>query len=217
MRLFLASRDFGNFIDGLKELVSDGKKTLFIFNARDGKNKLYRWWRLKNKKQALKRAGFQAIELDLREYFGKEKKLRDFIDTYQPNLIYAFGGNVFVLRRAFAQSGFDKILIEDLRQDKYVYAGGSAGSIITHPLLKYYVNPDDLPDVVPRDYQREVIWQGLDLTNNYTIPHTDALWFANDVKIIVDLMKEDKIKPIELKDSDVLVVDGKKKEVLRCS
>jgi dipeptidase E len=216
MRLFLASSDLGNHAADFTKLVGANKKVLLIANAQDGSNWFHRtWWLLYGKRNVFRKNGFDATELDLRKYFGKSHELAMFIKNYNPGAIFALGGNAFVLRRAFAKSGFDKILRNDLKKDKYVYGGSSAGSMITSPQLKHYVNPDDMPDVVPKGYDSHVIWNGLGLVDDFIIPHVDAQWFKKSAKIMRAAFKGDGIKPVELKNSDVIIVDGNKKEVLR--
>ena len=44
-------------------------------------------------------------------------------------------GNVFTLRMAFAKSGLDRVVVEGLAADQFVYAGFSAGPCVLAPSL----------------------------------------------------------------------------------
>jgi dipeptidase E len=214
MRLFLASHNFGKHADKLHEIIGDNKKMLAIFNARDyydlqARNKLFI-----EKKQEYENTGFEVTELDLRDYFGKEAYLKKYIDNFNPGVIYAFGGNYFVLRRAFAQSGFDKILLNDLKNDKYVYAGGSAGAMITTPSLEYY-GVEEKANIVPLLYDKDPIIKGLGLIDEYIIPHTNITKHAEKTKRYSENIKSASKECILLTDDDVLIVDGSKKEILK--
>ena len=114
MRLYLASHNLGPFTDELLKLVGKGRKALFIENARDYYPEEKRANDLKEKLEMISSLGFEVEELNLRNYFGKPDELKEFLQAYKPDLIYASGGNVFLLATAYHLSGFDKILREDL-------------------------------------------------------------------------------------------------------
>lgn len=108
MRLYLSSFKFGNHIDKLRGLVGPGKEAVVILNARDYKEPDNRNQYLKWEIETLDSIGFNAEELDLRNYFGKEKDLENLLNKKQ--LVWIDGGNTFLLRRAMKQSGFDNII-----------------------------------------------------------------------------------------------------------
>jgi dipeptidase E len=212
MRLFLASRNFGEHLERLHEMVGVNKMALLIFNATDDKNALVRVWKKWRKKQMFKNAGFDVLELDLRVFFGRRYDLEMYIKSVNPGLIYAFGGNVFILRRAFRYSSFDEILRSDLVADRYVYGGGSAGSVIMCPELKYFVNKEDMPEVVPKkQYRAETIWEGMGLIEEYLLPHADAKWFDDSAGEMRLAFNQAKIKPVAMNEADVFVVDGNRR------
>ncbi|MBR2544093.1 Type 1 glutamine amidotransferase-like domain-containing protein [Candidatus Saccharibacteria bacterium] len=121
MRLYLASHNLGPYTDELLKLVGEGRKALFVENARDYYPDEKRASDLREKLAMISRLGFEVEELDLRDYFEKPNELRKFIESYKPDLIYASGGNVFLLATAYSLSGFDEILREDLAKDKYIW------------------------------------------------------------------------------------------------
>ena len=72
-------------------------------------------------------------ESRVREYFGKEEKLRQELEKEQA--FFVIGGNTFTLRMAMKYSGFDNYLKEISNNDKYLYAGYSAGICVLAPKL----------------------------------------------------------------------------------
>lgn len=125
------------------------------------------------------------------------------------------GGNTFLLRRALAQSGFDKIIQNDIGKDKYVLAGHSAGSIIVGPSLHGFERMDNKKLILP-GYDRKVPWSGLGLIKTRIIPHADTIKYGGVVaKTRRDYFDKKGWKYEVLNDSDVLVVDGNVSEVLR--
>ena len=52
--------------------------------------------------------GLHATDLDLRHFFGKPAGLEDALA--KTRLVWAVGGNAFLLMRAMRQSGLDEIL-----------------------------------------------------------------------------------------------------------
>jgi dipeptidase E len=213
MRLFLASQDFGNHVDRLKELVGNNKKVLLIQNPKDYYDQAGRDASTAKWMSAFHQNGFEPTELDLRKYF-KNSKLRLFVDEYAPGLVYVSGGNTFILRRAMRQSGFDKILQNDLNSDQYVYGGCSAGSIVVGPSLEGYETGDD-PGCAPPGYEPEIIWDCLDIIDERIIPHVDTDWYSEPAQKHKEYFDEKNWSYIMLNDSDVLVIDGDKKEILR--
>lgn len=114
-----------------------------------------------------------------------------------------------------AQSGFDKIIQRDIQQGKYVFAGHSAGSIVAGPDLHGYGRMDE-EKLTFYPYQKEVIWDGLGLTNVRIIPHADSPRYEKE---IIEMRKElfDKLdyEYVVLNDTDVLIIDGDKRELLK--
>ncbi|MDR2336665.1 MAG: peptidase E [Candidatus Nomurabacteria bacterium] len=215
MRLFLASRNFGNHLEQLHDMVGVNKMALLIFNATDEKNSLIRMWKKWRKKYQFQNAGFDVLELDLRVFFGRRHDLEMYIKSVSPGLIYAFGGNVFILRRAFRYSSFDEILRSNLASDNYVYGGSSAGSVIMSKELKYFVNKEDMPEVVPKHkYHADIIWEGMGLIDEYLLPHADSKQFDDSAGEIRLAFNQANIKPISMTDDDVFVIDGERKGLL---
>ncbi|MCL2869501.1 peptidase E [Candidatus Saccharibacteria bacterium] len=215
MRLFLASQDFGDYVDRLKKLVGANRKVLIIQNSKDDWKPEARRTSLVNKMELLEKEGFKPTELDLRNYFNNNN-LPAFIDKFKPGLILVTGGSPFMVSQAMRLSGLTKKLWQDLKQDKYVYAGFSAGAMAAaldlHPFDRL-----DRAVIVKDTYGVESDYKGLGLVNEYILPHADHADHTEIIKereAAITAMGGGAI-PIVLHDSDVFVVDGDKKEVLR--
>src|SRR6266404_3570899 len=119
MRLFLSSQDLGNHAETAAKMAGANKKALFIKNAQDYLPAEQRNFSTPEKKKMFEAAGFEFEEIDLRDYFGKPDKLLNKLSN--SGSFWSSGGNSFVLRRAFAASGLDKILVDLLKKDKILY------------------------------------------------------------------------------------------------
>lgn len=168
MRLFLSSYGLGNKPEELLPLISDNKRAAIIVNALDAKTPEARAERLQREIDALSALGFQPEELDLRQYFGKSAELKEIIKGF--GLVWVRGGNVFVLRKAFKQSGFDKIIAELLEKDQIAYGGYSAGVCVLAPSL-HGIELVDPKDETAEGYDTEVVWDGLGILGYAVAPH----------------------------------------------
>ncbi len=212
MRLYLASHNLGPYTDELLRLVGKGRKALFIENARDYYPDEKRASDLKEKVGMLSGLGFEAEELNLRDYFGKPDKLREFINSYKPDLIYACGGNVFLLATAYRLSGFDEILREDLARDKYVYGGSSAGIVVICKTIRLYGH--DLPERVPEIYGVDAVLDGVGLVDYQLIPHADAPEHLETTKEYTGRIESAGLKALPLNQEAVIVINGDNQQIL---
>lgn len=112
--------------------------------------------------------GLEAFDLDLRKYFGRSRELE--VEVAKVQLIWANGGNAFMLRRAMAQSGLDRILRERVTAGTLIYGGWSAGSVVAGPTLQGIEMMDD-PHVLVDGYVPEPVWEGLGLVDFSIVPH----------------------------------------------
>lgn len=206
MRLYLSSFRNGNKPEELLKLLNGGRRTALIFNAQDWKSGEDRATDLATESERLKSIGLQPEEVDLRDYFGKPDELKQRLSEY--DLIWVRGGNVFVLRRAFRQSGAEVVISELLKNDAVVYAGYSAGVDIMQPHLHGIELVDD-PNVVPEGYDKEVIWECLGLIPFCVAPHykSDHPESA-DIDRTVDYYINNHIPFVALHDGEALVVNG---------
>jgi dipeptidase E len=167
VRLYLSSYGLGENPAALSVLAGGAAKTAVIFNARDA----YRGERLKNREQefgALRALGFSCEELDLRSYFGDSDALRTRLADY--DLVFAVGGNTFVLARAMTEAGFDAAIREQLDGNRIVYGGYSAGACVVGPDLDGCHLIDE-PDAVAEGYSPDVLPQALGWVPWRIVPH----------------------------------------------
>ncbi|MES2876531.1 MAG: Type 1 glutamine amidotransferase-like domain-containing protein [Patescibacteria group bacterium] len=211
MKLYLSSQGFGNHLERLKDMVGADRRVLFIDNAKDELPASERAEHVEEKRKEFTAAGFDFYELDLRDYFRSPDKLKPLVDAAP--FVWVSGGNTFVLRRAFAYSGFDSLLMNALKNTNMVYGGSSAGSIIMTKTLQGTENGDD-PYMVPDGYTEEILWDGLGLIYPQLVPHYQSEWFGKESEAMVDYFKTKGMKYETLKDGEVYLVDGKYEEKL---
>ena len=211
MKLYLSSQGFGNHLKRLEDMVGSDKRVLFIDNAKDELPEEQRAAHVEEKRQEFAAAGFDFYELDLRKYFRSPDMLRPLIEAAP--FIWVSGGNTFVLRRAFAYSGLDSILINALKHTNMVYGGSSAGSIVMTKTLHGTENGDD-PYFVPDGYEEEIIWEGLGLVYPQLVPHYQSDWFGREAQAMADYYESNGMRYETLKDGEVYVVDGEYEEKL---
>ena len=167
MNLYLSSLYFGATPGRLTQLLGSNKRAAICLNANDGLG-LGRDKYLSKTLSMLAGLGVAGEELDLRAYFGKPQQLFSRLQQY--GLLWATGGNTFVLRRAFHASGLDQFLPILLRNPEFTYGGFSAGACVVTPSLHGLDLADD-PHEIPVGYPEPPIWNGVNLVNFGIVPH----------------------------------------------
>jgi len=169
MKLYLSSYRLGDNPQQLADLVGNNKRVAVIANSIDFGNDLEkRKAGVQREIDDLKQLGLEPEELDLRNYFGKSEELAKTLSEF--GVLWVRGGNTFILRRAFKESGFDEWLIRHKGDRELVYAGYSAGVCILSPTLKGLETVDD-PNIISEGYKKETIWDGLGLITFAFAPH----------------------------------------------
>jgi len=108
VRLYLSSFRVGDHPEQLAALVGAGsRRTVVIANAMDDAPQEARRSGVGRELVALTGLGFDAAELDLRDYFGDEQGLRR--DLAGIGLAWLRGGNVFMLRYALHRTDHDRV------------------------------------------------------------------------------------------------------------
>jgi dipeptidase E len=150
--------------------------------------------------------GFDPTLLDLRFYFGRPLALRELLLRHK--VIWALGGNAFLLRRAMRESGFESV-IGSMLDEGLVYSGWSAGACVAGDSLRAIGLMDD-PDVSAPGYPSgEPIWEGLGFVPFTIIPH-----FRSDhaeaaaAEHAAEWALSNKIEYRTISDGDVLLVDS---------
>jgi len=204
MRLYLSSFRLGDETDELVRLFGYGKRVAVVANATDLVTKEERAFKVQTEHELLRSLGFKTEEIDLRNYFSREEELRTALNDF--DCIWVRGGNVFLLRRAFRQSGLDTILRELLEKDQIAYGGYSAGICILSPTLKG-LELVDKPYDITTHYDEKVIWDGLNILPYSIAPHykSDHPESA-DIDKCVAYFKKHKIPFKPLTDGQAIVI-----------
>lgn len=213
MRLYLSSSGLGNQPQALRSLVADGRRAAVIANALDGTDPSARAEGVASEVESLRRLGFDAHEVDLRQYFSSRHHLAQTLAPF--HLLWIRGGNAFVLRRACQQSGFDTLLTQRLSEDTVAYGGTSAGICLLAPSLHGIELVDD-PTEVPEGYKADIIWEGLGVLPYQVVPHyrSDPPEFAAAIDQVVHYYLEHHLLFKALRDGEVLLVQGNQEQVV---
>jgi dipeptidase E len=169
VRLYLSSFRMGDHPEHLVALAGqDSRHAVVIANAIDDATADVRRAGAERELAALAALGVDAVELDLRDYFADQQRLRR--DLSQAGMAWLRGGNVFMLRYALCRSGADTLFRELLAADALVYAGYSAGPCVLSPSLRGLELVDDA-DAVRRIYGAPPVWDGLAVLDEAFVPH----------------------------------------------
>jgi len=161
VRLFLTSAGVRGHVEELTALVGDGAKVAVSANALDlvvSEDERALW--LGRELAALARAGLAPYELDLRR--AGAAALGDV------DMLWATGGNAFVLRKALERSGVGDALVARLHDGSLAYGGSSAGACVCGPTLQGIELIDDAYA------DGEPIFAGLGLVDFCVAPHFEA-------------------------------------------
>lgn len=214
MRMYLSSYLWGNHPEKILELIGNSpKRALLITNSADQFPEDGIVQRFNQDKQFLASYGIEADRLDLRDYFdGNKDELKKLMKNF--GLVWARGANVFVLRRAMQQSGFDDIIIEMLKNDKIVYGGYSAGACIMGTTLTGLELVDDA-NITPKKYMSETIWDGLNILPYAIAPHYKSNHPVTKlIDAAINYSDEHDIAYKALRDGEAIVIDGDEKAVI---
>lgn len=214
MKLYLSSYKFGNYKEELVKLALDNKKVGVIMNAVDWSNDKERVVKSLNEQiDVLKSLGFTAEQIDLRKYFDKKIELKN--DLAKFGMVWVYGGNSFVLKRAFEQSGFDEIIKDMILKNSIVYAGFSAGVVVLSKSMKGLDIVDD-PLVVPEGYKESFSWDGLGLLDYHVAVHYKSNHPESEgVDKEIEYCKKNNIIYKTLSDGEVIVIDGNEEKFFR--
>ncbi len=203
MKLYLSSYRIPD-IDALEELMGKpaGKaKLALIPNAKDYYAPRAKRVKTREMAEYLQDFGFTVGIVDLLKYQDDPETLRSALRQY--DVLWARGGNTFCLREAMRLSKFDQIVTGLLEDDHLVFAGDSAGACVAGTDLHGIELADD------PEFAETVIWEGLNVTPHYFMPHADNAELAD----FTEQMTADRGKDpatVKLNDDQVWVeIDGK--------
>lgn len=212
MRLFLSSYKFSNQPERMLEIIN-GKKVAVVANAMDFLPEEIRVQKVKEEEAQLRALGLEPEELDLRKFFGKSKELEQIAKGY--DYFWVRGGNVFILRKAYKYSGFDKIITNLIKQDKVAYGGYSAGCCVLAPSLEG-VEIVDPVDMEAEGYKAEIIWDGLGIIDYAYAPHYRSNHPESaDIEKMVKYFEKNKIPHKTLHDGEAILVNDEKEVMIR--
>ncbi len=213
MKLYLSSYGLGNQPDVFRELIGVNKRVAVVLNALDLALPADRSERLAREFNNIRGLGLEPQELDLRAYFDKPRALAKRLQHF--GAVWVRGGNVFVLRRAMAQSGFDKMAEPLLRSEQLVYGGFSAGSCIVVESLHGIELVDD-PHEVPPGYGKRVIWSGLGWVDFSIAPHYRSNHRESAaIEEVVAYWKQSGNRFKALRDGQAIVIEGEIQRLLK--
>jgi len=204
MKLYLSSYKFGNHIQALADMLSNNKRIAIIQNALDAYTDLdRRKASLQNDMDRLAEIGLNPEELDLRNYFTRNIELQQKLSELGG--VWVVGGNTFVLRRTFKESGMDQWLIGEKENRDFVYAGYSAGICVLAPTLRGIDLADDL--VAAQElFNEEILWDGLGLISYMPVPHYKSDHPESQLMEDVVSFLEDRGLPYKtLRDGEVII------------
>ena len=204
----------GDHPECLTALVGgNGRKAVVIANALDEAPADVRRSGVERELAALTDLGFDAIDLDLRDYFGKEQQLRR--DLSGVALAWLRGGNVFMLRFALFRSAGDVVFRDLLAADALVYAGYSAGGCVLSSSLRGLEVVDDAGAVM-RIYGSEPVWDGLALLKEAFLPHYQSPGHPETaaVDLVAARYRAEGIGYRPLRDGQALLINGADTEIV---
>src|SRR3989344_1359351 len=203
MKLFLAS-SLNKTIALLKERIPESaKRVVFVANAADPCDE--NWW-VDLDREAFKKSGFEIIEVDLREVDKDkfEQKLKS------ADILHFCGGSVFYLLSLLKQQDLEGVVIDYVKNNKVIYTGTSAGSIIPSPALDLYKYDTE----ENKFYKNESESKGLGLVNFVILPHCDNQDMAENNKNVVEHAHKYSISLLLLHDNQAAWVEDNKLELL---
>jgi dipeptidase E len=214
VRLYLSSFRMGDHPEHLVALVgAGGRRAVVIANAMDDAPADVRRGGVERELAALTDLGFDPVELDLRDYFGQERRLRR--DLAGVALAWLRGGNVFMLRFALFRSAGDIVFGDLLAADALVYAGYSAGGCVLSSTLRGLELVDDAGAVM-RIYGSQPVWDGLALLNEAFLPHYQSPGHPETaaIDLVAARYQAAGVGYRPLRDGQALLVNGADTEVV---
>lgn len=204
MRLFLSSLFLGDHADTLVRMTGRSARVALIANALDNFPDFRAHYLEEEVYPLFAPLGFRCELLDLTDYFDAADGLAAHLARF--DLVWAIGGNSFLLRRAMRLSGFDAALLPLLADASRVYGGWSAGAVVAGTDLFGIDLMDDASATAPGYPDGEALWEGLGLVDGTLVPHfeSDNREAPAAARAVREIERSGRT-PIALKDGEVLV------------
>lgn len=195
MKLYLSSYRIPTpkDLEGLLGKSLQDTSVALISNAKDYYVKRARDFTVGDLVKYMEQLGLQVDVIDLREYRDADSVKQKLAGR---DLVWAMGGNTYMLRYEMQRSGFDQI-IKELLASGVVYGGDSAGALVAGQSIAGVDSADE------PEFAEEYIADGLNLVPYVILPHIDNPEFT-DVLPIFRKKHQDK-ESIELKDSQAVI------------
>lgn len=166
-------------------------------------------WLLKEMR-ALADAGLSPAAFDLRDCYDDRQALQEMLACL--DMVWATGGNVFVLRKALQRSGLDEVLPARLADDSLAYGGCSAGACVCGPSLRGIELIDDAYAA------GEPIYEGLGLIDHAIAPHVGAGGETGEaISRLVTYFEREGVPHRGLRDGQAIVVSGEDTSLIEFS
>ena len=204
MKLYLSSYRIPNPA-GLSKLIGKplAKTSVAIIpNAKDYYSPRAWSFKVGDLVEYMEKLGLRVDIVDLRRH-SNANTLKKKLSTY--DLVWAMGGNTYMLRYEMKRSGFDKV-ISELLESGVVYGGDSAGALVAGTSIAGVELADE------PEFAEELILEGLNLVPDLILPHVDNPEFADVLPVFRDTHKGKNI--IELKDSQAVIFDNSKMSIV---
>lgn len=213
MNLYLSSFRLGNHPDVLQEMAGKNKRTAVIANSTDFKSPEEREVGLQRELDDLTQLGLEPEELDLRDYFEQPDLLKAKLHEF--GVVWARGGNAYLLRQAMARSGFDVALIDKLKTDSdFVYGGYSAGIVVLAPTMEGLDIVDDI-HAKAEGYNNEPVLHGLGILRYSVIPHYKSDHPESEaIASVVEYLDQHQVAYKTLHDGEVLIIREASESIL---
>ena len=149
----------------------------------------------------------ELVDLGIKDITYFNLKDNKFKDSKKYDVIYVCGGNTFSILNRMRITGIDSFIKKSMKNNKILYFGISAGSIIAGPNIEIasWGSIGDTNDINLKDLT------GLKLTKISVFPH-----FEDYLNGEVDqFRKKVKYPVVELKDDEGLFVEGIKNKIIK--
>lgn len=167
-----------------------------ITNAKDYYSERARRFKVSQMVNFMEQLGLAVTPVDLREYDNPNSLKQDLS---KHDLVWAMGGNTYVLRYEMQRSGFDD-MVKELLAEGIVFGGDSAGALVAGVSIAG-VELGDEPE-----FAEVVINEGLGLVPYVVLPHVNNPEFAAVVPVFRSVHQDKDI--IELNDSQAVIFNG---------
>lgn len=174
----------------------DTATAALIPNAKDYYSKRAWEFTINSRMDYMRSLGLNVEAVDLKDY-SEGSRLSDKLSKY--DLIWAMGGNTFMLRYEMKRSGFDEI-IQGLLNQGVVYGGDSAGALVAGLSINGIEAADE------PEFAEEVIDNGMGIVPLSILPHADNPEFLEIVPTFRKLHQDEEV--IELKDSQAVIFEN---------